>query len=404
MRMHHSVIFMLLLTGAACTRPKATPRQETVVQVGSTSLAPFAVTLPPALPSSASVVQHPASPEPSNATLPGPLAPTDIVHCKALGKRGLHPIATLQSDFDAGVEIVDLVVESAHVVALLYRPDLARFAMAQYRRDGGPVSIVGSHTGLGVPLSPIVLPDAVYFTRNRALFRMLRANGEVTELAKGFSYGIAIEAGYVYGFNCDAKMQIDRLRRISSSGGEIEALATIDRNVTEAMNSGQRNCDYRHLISDSKSIYAAHWNGRRIVRYSLADRTMQAYVTKLPYPMGLNFVGDDIVFQAADGIHRCSKASPNTTRITELGQSPFAFIAVSGTGLVIQGSKPYINEDWMYELPWSTGKPRKLEHFERVTDQPGGDIGIRGLAIDSECIYVARQLQNSLVIYARSLQ
>lgn len=363
----------------------------------------------PSVPSGASASQGPSSAALASAASPGPLASTpnpaslEAVHCKALGKRGLIPIGTLRSGAEAQVELTDLVVEGDHVVAMYYLQSLTKFTVTRYRRDGAPASVVGFHNGLGVPRSPILTADAIYFTRNRTLFRMQRANGEVTELVKGFSHGIGVQAGYVHGFDCDAKKPIDRLQRILASGGNVEFLAEIERNAPADRDLGQRNCDYRNFISDGSFIYAAHWNGRRIVRYSLTDRTLQEFVTKKPYPTGLSFVEDDVVFQSATGVHRCTKTSANPTRITELGKSPFSFIAVSGTGLIIHDIQPYTWEDWTYELPWSTGKARKIEYFKTPTEDSTGDAGFRGLAVDGECIYLARQLEKSLVIYARSL-
>jgi hypothetical protein len=409
MRARRYVLVLLLLGGAACTRSKATPRKELVAPVPA-SAASSANARSPAVPSVRSASQSPSSSALPSETSSGPLASTtdpaslDTVHCKALGKSGLIPIGTLRSDAEGqGSEVVDLVVEGDHVVAMYYLQSLTRFTVTRYRRDGAPASVVGFHKGLGPPRSPILTADAVYFTRNRTLFRMLRTSGEVTELAKAFSHGIGIQAGYVYGFDCDAKKPIDRFQRILASGGNLESLAEIERNAPTDRDLGQRDCDYRSLISDGSSIYAAHWNGRRIVRYSLADHAMQEFVNKKPYPMGLNFVGDDVVFQSATGVYRASKTAANATQITELGKSPFAMVAVSAAGLIIHDIQPYTWEEWTYDLPWSTGKPLKIEYFKASKDDSTGDVGFRGLTIDAECIYLARQLQKSLVIYARKL-
>ena len=56
-------------------------------------------------------------------------------------------------------------------------------------------------------------------------------------------------------------------------------------------------------------------------------------------------------------------------------------------------------------MPWSTGKPRKIEYFKASKpDEVPDDVGIRGLAADDECLYIARQLDQFVVIYARSLK
>ncbi len=402
------LLAIVLLVGPTCTRSKTKEHRQPAASAASTPNATLA-TAPSAASSAQSASPNRAPTASIDAASPDAAAPrssgaaSDTVHCKALGKRGLVPLGTIPVG-DTFEPLLDLIPENGYVVAATYFHRLAKFTVTRLRRDGAPAVVVGSQTALGEPRSPVLTEDAVYFTRNRTLWRISRQGGEVTELAKGFSQGIGVEAGYIYGIDCDPKKPIDRMQRIAVGGGAIESLVEFDRKADATNDLGQRDCDYRSFISDGQALYAAHWNGRRIVRYSLADRTVHEFINKKPYPSRLHFVASDLVFQAATGIFRSPKASAEVKRVTELGQAPYGFIAANEQYLVIHDGIPYSPDEWTYILPWSTGKARKAEYFKALNpDETPPDTGVCGVALDDECFYEARQFKTSLVIYSRSL-
>jgi hypothetical protein len=305
-------------------------------------------------------------------------------------------IGTLRED------LVDMVTEGDGVMLFTYQRELARFSLSRIGRDGTPATVIGRHKGLGDPKSPVLGEDATYFIRNKTLYRMPRDGGETTQLAKAFSNAIAVKGNSIYGVSCDPKNPIDHLVRIATSGGEVESLVDIERPKAQDQDGGTFPCDYRSLAADDGAVYLAHWNGRRVLRVSLADKTVTALATKRAFPSHLGIEGESILFQAADGLYRVSKTGPDATRVTELGSSPFTMVVYSGPVLFIHQSEPYQTEEWTYEVPLAGGKPKKLEFYKALepVDTPP-DVGVRGIAADDECIYTVRQLKNAQALYAR---
>ncbi|MBN1610536.1 MAG: hypothetical protein JW940_28155 [Polyangiaceae bacterium] len=313
-----------------------------------------------------------------------------------MGKRGLVSIGVLRE------ELVDLVTEADSVVAFSFHRGLARASVTRFRRDGAAPVVIGRHTGLGEPKSPQLAADAAYFVRNRNLYRMPRSGDATTQLAPRFSNTIAVQGGFVYGVSCEPKRPIDHLIRIGTQGGAVETLVDFDRSASPATDQGTSACDYRALIVDDGAAYVAHWNGRRLLRISLGDRTILDLAPKKEFADHLHLLGADVVFQAGGGVYRVSKTTPNPKRITELGKSPFSYYAPTAEALYIHDAVPYAPEEWTYELPWSTGTAKKIEYFKALKpDETPPDVGIRGLAVDDECLYVARQLEKYTALYAR---
>jgi hypothetical protein len=316
-----------------------------------------------------------------------------------LGKRKLVTLGILRE------EIVDLVTEGDSVFAFGFHRNLARFSTIRYRRDGRNPAVVGRHTGPGEPKSPQLESDAVYFLRNRNLFRMPRSGEVTTELAKKFSNTIAVQGGFVYGVSCDPKQPVDHLIRIRTKGGDVETLVDFERKASKQTEQGTSRCDYRSLVVEDGAAYVAHWNGRRLLRISLGDKTVLDLAPRKEFADHLRLLGDHVLFQAGGGVYRVPKITPAPERVTELGKSPFAYYAPTTEALYIHDSVPYMPEEWTYEVPWSTGKPKKIEYFKASKpDEVPPDVGIRGLAADDECLYIARQLDQFVVIYARSLK
>ena len=382
------LIFPVLLLGlAACERDETKscvtpPASPTVASSGSVG----------ASQSAASVAS--AAPKPS--TPPGP---SDSVHCKALGKRGLVSIGAL------GEELVDLATEDGSVFAFGFHRNLARFSATRYHRDGTTPAVVGRHTGPGEPKSPQLATDAVYFLRNRNLFRMPRSGEATTELAHKFSNAIAVQGGFVYGVSCEPKRPVDHLIRISTTGGDVETLVDFDRSASKETDQGTTGCDYRSLIVEDGTAYVAHWNGRRLLRISIGSKMVLDLAPKKEFVDHLRLLGDHLLFQAGGGVYRVSKTTPDANRVTELGKSPFSFYAPTTGALFIHDGMPYMPEEWTYEVSWSTGKAKKIERFKALKpDETPPDVGIRGLAVDDECLYIARQVDKYTTIYARVLQ
>lgn len=320
------------------------------------------------------------------------------VHCRAVGKRGLHSIGILQE------QLVDLLTQDSKVLVFAFHRELARLSLLEFHRDGTPSKALNRHTAMGEPKSPVLTSDAAYFTRNRTLYRMPRDSAPPVELAKGFSHAIAVQGGYVYGVSCDAKDPKDRLHRVSTTGGPVQSVVEIERTPPNEQDSGTFACDYRSLVADDEALYATHWNGRRVLRIGLGDQKITTLATKTAFADHLQLQGEQLYYQSSSGLHRGSKTQAGAVRIAELGVAPYGYVAYGRGSIFIHNAVPYASEEWTYELPDSTGKAKKLEHFKVIN--PDGipeDVGVRGLAVDDECLYTARQLEKHIAIYARQL-
>ncbi len=380
---------LLLLALTACERSKSTSHAPPFATAAATSVsaATASAVAPAAPPSGAAPALG------SSATT----VKTGLVHCKAIGKRGLVSIGVIRE------ELIDLVTEGDGVFAFGYQRELARLTLRRFPRDGAPPTVIGRHTGAGEPKSPVLTADAAYFTRNKTLYRLPRSGGEPVELAKGFSGSIAVQGQYVYGFACDPKHPPDHLQRVGTEGGPVESIASIERVRSQEEDTSSAADDYRSLAADAQAIYATNWNGRRVLRISLTDRSVTELATKKAFPTRLQSDGDQLLFQTATGLFRVSKTQADAKRISELGSSPFSFIAHSGPVTFIHQCVPYGTEEWTYELTRASGQAKKLEYYKAVKpDETPPDVGIRGLAVDDECLYTARQLEKYMVLYARS--
>jgi len=380
----------LLLIAMACEGRSSTHRNIKAQASSTVTAAPL--TTQPALLASA-----PPLASGGNGRLDAGAPAGDWVHCKALAKRGLVSIAQLQED------LVDMTPESDHVLLLTFHPGLGRVTLTRVRRDGSSKDVVSRQSGVGEPKPPTWAPDAVYFTRQRNLYRMPRAGGDSVLVAKGFSYSVAVAGGYAYGVICDAKKSFDRLVRVTVSGGNVEPFAEIEHTKPPEQDPGTFACNYSSLVADDKAVYLTHWNGRRVLRVDLESRATTTLAIRASYPSDLYLEDVNLVFRASGGVYRGSKTEANAVLITDLGSAPFTMVAYDPKALFTHQSDPYATEECTYEVSWSTGKSNKRDCFkaERPDEFPP-DVGVRGIAVDGECIYTMRKHQKYTALYARS--
>jgi hypothetical protein len=232
---------------------------------------------------------------------------------------------------------------------------------------------------------------------------MPRAGGESVLVAKGFSYSVAVAGGYAYGVTCDAKKSFDTLVRVTVSGGNVEPFAEIEHTKPPEQDPGTFACNYSSLVADDKAVYLTHWNGRRVLRVDLESRATTTLAIRASYPSDLYLEDVNLVFRASGGVYRGSKTEANAVLITDLGSAPFTMVVYDPKALFTHQSDPYATEECTYEVSWSTGKSHKRDCFkaERPDEFPP-DVGVRGIAVDDECIYTMRKHQKYTALYARS--
>jgi hypothetical protein len=233
----------------------------------------------------------------------------------------------------------------------------------------------------------------------------MNLTGEATqELAKKFSFAVAFGEGFIYGMNCDATTPIDRLVRVAAVGGEVESLIEVERPKPQDQFDGTYPCDYRSLAVSGDSVYAAHWNGKRIVRFDLRAKNAEVIVKKKIFPDRLSVDSSHLVFQASDGIYRVSPRGVDVKRFTSMGAAPFSYFTFDDKSLYVHEGIAYGIEEWTYELPWATGKATKFQLYQDKSNLSEGIpwTGIMGIALDSECLYTARKQNDIVTIFARA--
>ena len=394
-----AALFLSLVAVPACGRSNKTP-QPTSSSTAASPIPPGSSRAPPIASAAPAPLAAPVESAAPVASTELAAARSDLVHCKAIGKRNPVTIGILRET------IVDMETEGDSIFVFGFHRGLARLSLIQYRRDGTPPTVIARHTALGEPKGPVLMPEAAYYTRNKTLYRMPRGGGDVVELAKGFSYEIAVHGGYVYGVSCDAKRPTDQLNRVSTNGGPVEVLADIDHVKPEQQTAGTFYCDYHSLAADDAAVYVTHWNELRVLRISLVDRSVTTLATRAIFPSSLYLQGDEIFFQGGSGVYRCSKTKADAQRVTELGGSPWSSVLYTAKGLVIYEPAPaggYARDAWIYEVPWATGKAQKVQYFKLLKpDEFPPSLGVLGFSADDECIYYARDLEKYIVLYARS--
>lgn len=162
MRTHLLTGFALFLAVAACKRSALESRgysrpPSSQPTTPSTSASPTPAALPSGNPGAAAVQTSSAI---AQAGAGNP-SDSDVVHCKARGKRHSLSIGTLREP------VVSLVPERDNVFAFTYQHELARVSLWRFRRDGSSSEVIGRHTALGEPKSPLLTADAAYFLRNK---------------------------------------------------------------------------------------------------------------------------------------------------------------------------------------------------------------------------------------------
>jgi hypothetical protein len=300
-------------------------------------------------------------------------------------------------------ELIDSVAEGDRVLLFGYHRDLARVTLSSVPRDGAAGTVIARHTERGEPKAPAFTSEAVYYTRNKTLYRMDRSDGNVEALAKAFSYAVGVKNGFVYGVGCDGQ-DADRLVRVGVRGGEVEAVVDIPRGNAAVQDGSTFRCDYRSILADDDAIYLSHWNSRRLLRVELSSHKLSVLTTKQAFVDHLHVQDGQLVFQSSKGLHRASTTRPEVVRFGEIGQGPFTFLAYGREGVYVHQGVPYGLEESTYFVPWTTAPTEKLESWRALDPhQVPPDTGIRGLAVDDECLYVARSTGAAIRILARSL-
>jgi hypothetical protein len=320
---------------------------------------------------------------------------TEPVHCKALGKNGFVTIGSQRETLE------DFVARYASVYVFSFYPELARSTLLRIPRDGTAVQVIGRYTGLGEPKGFVLTSDAGYFTLKRNVIRMELQGGEPRIVAKEFSTKIAAFGEFIYGVRCAKKGHTDHLVRVSNRGGEPEELAAIER-VPPRSAGGRADCDYDYLAVDSSSVFISDWGGQRLLVISQRDMSVRELVTRKAWPMKIVLEPEHVVYQATGGLFRVARAGGDPVKLTEAGGSPFPRFDVDANDFWVDHVTPYTWHEAIYRVPRNGGEAKRVELFP-VSDGPDNrDDTVDGIAVDDECLYLARHQKGIGSIQAKT--
>jgi hypothetical protein len=314
------------------------------------------------------------------------------VRCKALAQRKLVSIATHAERHLAMVARAGAVFELTH-----QRAD-ARVVLLRAPRSGEPMQKLATFQAPGEPRGFAFTSDAAYFTQNKRLVR-LGLDGTSAALAKDFAEGIAADADFVYGVSCGPKQGPDRLQRVRVTGGEPEQLAEIQR--SPGMNGDGPACDYKFVALAAGTVYVSDWGGRRLLAVERQGGAVTTLAEKKAFPQRIELGAGELTFQASQGLYRLALPAGNPERITELASAPFARFVADASDYWVDQAEPYALEEKIYRLPRSGGAPREVRRFKALDqNETPADTGVDGIAVDDECLYIARRERSYTALLA----
>ncbi len=317
----------------------------------------------------------------SSARAPSSAVLVDAPRCKALGKRGVVSIAT------HGEQFLAMAAREGVVFVLTYQQPMARVMLLSVPRSGEPTRKLSTFQGPGEPRGFAFTNEAAYLTENKALIR-LGLDGSSARLAKDFAEGVAGDGRHVYGVGCGPKGGPDHLQRIEVTGGEPEQLAEIQR---AGVSSDGPACDYRYVALGDSAVYVSDWAGRRILTVDRESHAVKVLAEKKAFPQRIQLAPGELTFQAAGGLYRVELPSGAPQRIAELANTPFARFVADARDYWIDQAEAYALDEKIYRLARSGGKPREVQRFKALDpNEAPADTGVDGIAVDDECLYIAR--------------
>jgi hypothetical protein len=308
-----------------------------------------------------------------------------------LNKRGVVPIATHHEQFLA------MAAREGVVFVLTYQQPMARVTLLSVPRSGEPARQLSTFQGPGEPRGFAFTNEAAYLTENKALIR-LGLDGSSARLANDFGEGVAGDGSYVYGVGCGPKGGPDRLQRIKVTGGDPEHLAEIQR---AKVSSDGPACDYRYVALGDATVYVSDWAGRRILAFDRDSRAVKVLAEKKAFPQRIELAPGELAFQAAGGLYRVELPNGAPQRLAELANAPFARFVADARDYWIDQAEAYAIEEKIYRLARSGGKPREIQRFKALDpNEAPADTGVDGIAVDDQCLYIARHQPGYSVILA----
>jgi len=380
--------FVILMIGLTPGCRRAAPPRRQPVQAIATGSAISMATTSPSLDASS----------PRSERVPDAAASTDErgMHCKALGGRGFVSLTTIREP------VLELAASDSAVYVLSSQAQLRRVTLTRVPRDGSPSSIVARHLGPSEPKSLKIARDAAYFTRSRNIFRVNLADGEIKEIAPSLAEVITVFGEYIFAVRCEKKAPVDYLVRVSTKGGTPESIAELPRVPADQRASGSPACEIGYLAADAHSVFISDWAGRRVLAVSLQDRSARVLSHAKSFPSRIELETDTIVFQAQTGLFRVPRVGGGEVRLSEFANAPFARYVSDTNDFWIDQVEPYAPNEHLYRMPRPGGKAKSLEVFPPTDPQALYPITfIDGLALDDECVYVARHYETFATILAR---
>jgi len=330
------------------------------------------------------------SPAPSTSSAPpAPTAqrPAPSIPCKAVEKKKLVSLGAQAGEFGA------LAVDAGNAYLLTFEPGRAQATLKRLPRNGDKGEVVGVSKSPGRLGGLRVDEEAAYFVHGKALRRLPLAGGEAKTLLDDVIRPIALAEQSLWFVRCNSSEKKDELVSLPRAGGEARVHASWPRE------GASKQCQYGDLAVTKDDVFLTDWTSRRVLGVRRSDGALRELSAKQPFPTRIAVEPEHIVFQAASGLFRVSKAAGPATHVSKWGSTPFHFFAWDERQFFVFNGEAYGMRHTLLVLPPSGGDGKEIEWFA-VADVVAGS-GVGDIAVDDACVYLAKAANDYVEVLAR---
>jgi hypothetical protein len=343
--------------------------------------------------SSSSVVSSSAIASPNATASPSAVAssnvsaghataePQAVTHCAAFGKKGSHELKPIQE------AELQLSAQGDELFALGFTHELARTRLYRFSRAGGAVTVVAEQKGLGERTPFAVAGGAAFFVQAGKLHKLGPEAGAAVQLYDGVHSPPVVVGSHVLAIACDTKQETDHLLQLPIAGGTADIIAELPR-------ASHARCRYSSLVADERDLFIADWNGQRLLRVGLANKSVQTIASQVGFPGPLRLEPEGLLFISTAGLLRVGRAGGATTRLAsaEIALGPYSELAGNGVDDWVFDNMPYSVRSTLFRIAKAGSAPKAFLTLRN--NDPAATVidgqGLLAFAVDDECVYIAQ--------------
>lgn len=322
----------------------------------------------------------------SVAPPPSPaVPPTQVVHCKALGKKGNIPVGSVRD------QRVQLLTDAEHLYVLGHTHELARVRLLRLPRSGGEFETIGEQSkAINQPSRAVVHGGAAYYTQAGTLYRLGPESGPSTALHMGADSPPTVEGQRAYVVDCDRTGKTDRVLEVPLDGG-------VARTLAEIPHKSSKRCEYSSLVADRREVLIADWNGQRILAVERATGNVRELIRHRGFVQELMLEPNSLSFVSGRGLERADRNGNDAKVLVspETVLAPWSRAQVHSGEYWFTDDIAYTSVTHIYRMPARGGKPQSVVQFgslEPAVVNTAGDAFLLSYAVDDECVYFVREV------------